>query len=58
MRTKFDKKSDGDDSGSRKCKHGYSGVSGGIWQGLHSAGLWNQSGLNYRQDVSTFNLLY
>jgi hypothetical protein len=33
--------SDGGDSSSKKCKQGYGGVYGGIWQNLHLAGVWS-----------------
>jgi hypothetical protein len=34
--------SDGEDSGSKKCKRGYGGAYGGAWRSLSLAGVWSQ----------------
>jgi hypothetical protein len=36
-------RSDGGNSGSKKCKRGRGGVCGGDWRGLPSAGAWSQA---------------
>jgi uncharacterized membrane protein len=34
--------SDGNDSGSNKCKRGYGGAYGGVWGSLHVVVFWSQ----------------
>jgi hypothetical protein len=36
-------RSDGGDSGSKKCKRGYGGAYGVVWRSLHVAGFWSQA---------------
>jgi hypothetical protein len=66
MRKKLKLSSDGGDSGSKKCKRGYSGAYDRVWRSLHLAGVrwsvlcwcvWQESGFSRREDVFTWNLL-
>jgi hypothetical protein len=42
-RKKLKLSSDGDDSGSKKCKRSYDGTNGGVWRSLRLAGFWSQA---------------
>jgi hypothetical protein len=43
MRKKLKSSADGDDCGSKKCKRGYGGASGGVWWSLRLAQIWSRS---------------
>jgi hypothetical protein len=43
MRNKLKLSSDGGDFGRKKCKRGYGGAYGGVWQSLRLAGVWRQA---------------
>jgi hypothetical protein len=57
MRKKLKLSFDGSDCGRKKCKRGYGGACGGVWQSLET-GVWQECGFSRREDVSTFNLVY
>jgi hypothetical protein len=43
MQKKLKLSCDSGDSGSKKCKRGYGGAYGGVWQSLRLAGVWSQA---------------